>query len=106
MGKQMFYEGEVLDGKLHGKGKLTAPEGEILEGVFKDGILEGEAKIWLPNGDIYLIHVSDRKIIKRKLIHSSRESVKPPRPKKKNPFEPKHTPASKVSLFPGLFIWE
>jgi len=103
MKKQMFYEGEVLDGKLHGEGKLTAPGGEILEGVFKDGVPEGEAKIWLPNGAIYLIHVSDKKVIKRKLIQSSKRPVKPQR---ENPFQPKHPLKPKYSFFPGLFISE
>jgi len=104
----MFYEGEVLDGKLHGKGKLTAPGGEILEGVFKDGVPEGEVKIWLPNGAIYLIHVSDKKVIKRKLINSPTKPKVDAGPKLRTPYQPGpgKNPKSKYSFFPGLFISE
>ena len=32
-----IYVGEVKDGKRHGKGTLTLPDGEKYEGEFKDG---------------------------------------------------------------------
>uniref|UniRef100_UPI004048C7C5 hypothetical protein n=1 Tax=Algoriphagus sp. TaxID=1872435 RepID=UPI004048C7C5 len=100
MKKTMYYEGEVLKGKLHGTGKLTAPDGETLEGFFKDGFPEGEAKLTSPNGEIYILHFSDNKLIKSKRIDSL---AKPERPKKENPFEPKHITPPKSSFFPGIF---
>jgi hypothetical protein len=39
------YEGQILNGKLQGKGKLTSPKRIILEGNFKDGIPDGEVEI-------------------------------------------------------------
>ena len=35
------YTGEILDGRLHGKGTLQWPEGGSYEGEFKDGLLHG-----------------------------------------------------------------
>lgn len=38
-------EGELKDGKLHGKGKITFGLGKVHEGQFKEGLLNGEGKI-------------------------------------------------------------
>ena len=32
-----IYEGEWMEGKYHGKGKLQLPGGEIYAGLFKNG---------------------------------------------------------------------
>jgi len=106
MEKPMFYEGEVLLGKLHGKGKITSPDGKTLEGIFKEGFPEGEATVTLPNGTKYLIEVVDQKLIRSKKIHPKKEED--PR---KSPFrKPKGVdvvdPLPKYSFFPGLFTSE
>lgn len=41
-------EGELIDGKLHGKGKITFSQGYLWEGEFKEGLLHGPGKITLP----------------------------------------------------------
>jgi hypothetical protein len=36
-----FYEGELVNGKPHGIGKLTSPSGLVYEGKWVDGLFEG-----------------------------------------------------------------
>ena len=103
MEKPMFYEGEVLLGKLHGKGKITSPDGKTLEGIFKEGFPEGEATVTLPNGTKYLIEVVDQKLVRSKLI----QPVDP----RKRPFRNPNSegvvePLPKHGFFPGLFASE
>jgi hypothetical protein len=44
------YEGERKDGKMHGKGKMTWPNGEVYEGEYKDDKMNGQGKLKYPNG--------------------------------------------------------
>jgi hypothetical protein len=103
MEKPMFYEGEVLLGKLHGKGKITSPDGKTLEGIFKEGFPEGEATLTLPNGTKYLIEVVDQKLVRSNLI----QPLDPRRKPFRNP-NPENgvNPLPKHSFFPGLFTSE
>ncbi len=39
MEKLDYYEGQVLNGKFHGKGKFTSSKGIIAEGSFEHGYL-------------------------------------------------------------------
>jgi len=50
MGNGNNYEGDILNGKPHGKGKWTFPDGIIYEGNFQDGLCQGEGKMTYPNG--------------------------------------------------------
>jgi hypothetical protein len=47
-----IYEGDIINGKPHGKGKLTLTFG-IYEGDFVNGVRTGKAKLVYSNGDIY-----------------------------------------------------
>ena len=103
MEKPMYYEGEVLLGKLHGKGKITSPDGGTLEGTFKEGFPEGEATVTLPNGKKYLIEVANQKLIRSKLI----QPIDPRRSPFRNPnSEPVADPPPKHFFFPGFFSSE
>ena len=96
----MYYEGEVLLGKLHGKGKITSPDGRTLEGTFKEGFPEGEATVTLPNGKKYLIEVVNRILIRSQLIHP----VDPRRSPFRTPnSEPVVDSLPENEFFPGFF---
>ena len=48
------YVGEMKkDGKRHGKGTLTLPDGEKYEGEFKDGKYNGRGTLTLADGEKY-----------------------------------------------------
>ena len=46
-------EGDFVDGKAHGKGKLTYPDGKVYEGNFSGGKPHGKGKITYPDGEVY-----------------------------------------------------
>eukprot|EP01032_Pedospumella_encystans_P039212 gene39212-biopygen17190 len=49
-----IYEGEFKDGKMHGQGKLTHPDGNAREGEFKEGkFWNGTGTLTLKSGDVY-----------------------------------------------------
>jgi len=48
-----IYKGSSLNGKYHGKGQCTYPDGTIYEGDFQNGEREGKGKCTYPNGDKY-----------------------------------------------------
>jgi len=110
MEKPLYYEGEVLLGKLHGKGKITSPDGLSLEGIFKDGFPEGEATDTLPNGNKYLIEVANQKLIRKELISPENSKRVKPRHPGQSPLDsnnqPLPYPPAKTSLFPGLFFMD
>ena len=64
------YEGQVLNGMLHGKGKLTNPKG-VAEGTFVNGRLEGEATITLASGKKYLVHIKDGVLLEKTVLKDS-----------------------------------
>ena len=84
MEKLDYYEGQVLDGKFHGKGKLTSKDGIVAEGTFENGRLEGEATLSHPNGNVYLIQVKEGKLTNKKLVKQSENSEL--KTKVRNPF--------------------
>jgi hypothetical protein len=47
------YEGELKDGKYHGRGRLVDAEGRKYVGEFRDGRFNGQGKAEMPNGEIY-----------------------------------------------------
>ena len=47
------YEGDFVNGKRIGKGKLTWPSGEVYEGNFVNGKIIGKGKYTWPNGEVY-----------------------------------------------------
>jgi len=47
-----IYEGGFVNGKRHGKGKLTCPNGNVYEGKFVEGKFR-EGKLTCPNGNVY-----------------------------------------------------
>lgn len=99
------YEGQIKDGKLHGKGKITNSKLSI-EGTFKEGVLDGQAIVLLTNGEKYQILIEDRKLIEKKLLESSK--INNSKKKPKHPFKPgpRSNPRPKSSHFflPGLDI--
>ena len=102
MEKLDHYEGQIKDGKFHGKGKLTTAAGIIAEGTFQNGYLEGEAKVSFPDGRIYLLQIKDRVAIEHKLVQEKTIKNKQTRPS--NPFKPQPgiNPPPKGSIFPFL----
>ena len=48
-----IYEGEFLNGKQHGKGKYSLPNGYSYEGEWKNGRIEGIGIAKYPDGSIY-----------------------------------------------------
>ena len=47
------YEGEFKNGKRHGKGLLTSPDGSTLNAMFVDGVAIGTVERLSPNGYRY-----------------------------------------------------
>lgn len=47
------YEGEYKDGKYHGQGKYTSSKGWVYEGQFTDGQITGKGKITYATGAVY-----------------------------------------------------
>ena len=47
------YTGEFKDGKQHGEGKYTLPNGYEYEGDWVDGRIEGQGVAKFPNGSVY-----------------------------------------------------
>ena len=48
------YEGTVRNGKIHGEGKLTFPDGRVYEGEFANGQIEGEGTYTYPDDRSYV----------------------------------------------------
>lgn len=46
------YEGEFIDGKLNGEGKIISKYGTVYEGIFADGELNGEGRTTRSDGHI------------------------------------------------------
>lgn len=97
-----YYEGQTKNGRLHGKGKVSSPNGIVLEGSFKDGLPEGEVEARYPDGRIYSLLINDGKLIKKELIKGKEPVKEPPL----NPYRPKpgKNPKSKSGgfIFKGL----
>lgn len=55
------YEGSMLKGKLHGKGRLTTSKGEFYEGGFIEGEMRGKGKVFIKfdSGNCYEGEVFD-----------------------------------------------
>jgi len=52
-GQKWKYSGEILDGKPHGKGKMTWDGGTVYEGEFVNGKRYGKGKITYNDNDVY-----------------------------------------------------
>ncbi len=48
------YQGDLLNGKLHGKGRLVSPTLGTYEGDFVNGSRQGKGDLRWPNGDQYI----------------------------------------------------
>ena len=44
------YEGQFKDGKQHGQGTYTAPDGYQYTGEWLEGVIQGKGKAQFPNG--------------------------------------------------------
>ena len=102
------YEGQVKNGRFHGKGKLTSPNGIVLEGTFINGSPEGEATLSLANGNVYLVRFENGKAVEKTLIKGEKEKVKIPTVK--DPFRARpgksRSPKSGFFIFPGTDFTE
>ena len=47
------YEGDVVNGRAHGSGKLTLPNGDVYEGIFVNGRGSGQGKYIWASGAFY-----------------------------------------------------
>ena len=99
-----YYEGQVLNGKFHGKGKFISSKGIIAEGSFEHGYLNGQVNVSFPDGRIYLAQIKDRVAIEHKLVQGKTETAKARRPR--SPFQPGPGPNTrpKGTIFPFLGI--
>ena len=102
MEKLDYYEGQVLNGKFHGKGKFTSSKGIIAEGSFEHGYLDGQVSVSFPDGRIYLAQIKDRVAIEHKLVQGKTETTKTG--KLRSPFQPGpgSDPKPKGTIFPFL----
>jgi len=57
------YEGELVNGKPHGKGKFTGPLFDVYEGDFVDGKWNGKGKYTFPGTFVYEGDFTDGKIV-------------------------------------------
>lgn len=48
------YDGPAIQGRPHGQGTLTWPDGAFYKGVFEHGIATGKAKFHYPDGRIFM----------------------------------------------------
>ena len=96
------YEGQVLNGKFHGKGKFISSKGIIAEGSFEHGYLDGQVSVSFPDGRIYLAKIKDRVAIEHKLVQGKTETTKTG--KLRSPFQPGPGPKTKPkgTIFPFL----
>ena len=60
MVKENIYEGEWLDGKRSGQGKMIYVNGDVYEGLFKDDKKNGQGKYIWANGQY--MRVNGKKI--------------------------------------------
>jgi hypothetical protein len=51
------YEGEMLDGWYHGKGKYHFANGSVYQGDFYKGEFHGEGTIIYPNGVTFVCQI-------------------------------------------------
>ncbi|MEM7423375.1 MAG: 2-isopropylmalate synthase, partial [Pseudomonadota bacterium] len=47
------YEGQFKDGKQHGQGTYTAPDGYEYSGEWVEGVIQGNGRAKFPNGSVY-----------------------------------------------------
>src|SRR5688500_3064155 len=47
------YYGPLVDGKLHGRGRMEWANGIRYEGGFADGLLEGRGRLEVPGREVY-----------------------------------------------------
>jgi len=52
-GEGVVYEGDIVNGVPHGKGKMIYTNGKIYEGDFVNDREKGKCKVTFPNGDIF-----------------------------------------------------
>ncbi len=58
------YEGEELNGKAHGKGKVTSDRGDVFEGTFIKGVGEGFFIVKYIEGDRFCLASNNLNILK------------------------------------------
>lgn len=54
------YQGEVLDGKPHGRGTIVTTKGALIQGLFENGVMKGSSRIIDPSGTVYVGHIQNR----------------------------------------------
>ena len=55
------YEGQIINGKLHGKGKITSPSGNKYEGDFVNGKIEGRGTYTCSTGKTFTGYFKNNK---------------------------------------------
>ncbi|EQC35550.1 hypothetical protein SDRG_06840 [Saprolegnia diclina VS20] len=48
-----WYEGDYVDGKKHGLGKMQFPNGDVYHGQWANDIIDGQGTLMYKNGDIF-----------------------------------------------------
>lgn len=56
---EFSYTGSFFEGRRHGAGKMSWPDGRVYEGEFTEGRIEGRGKYTFPNGDTYTGELKD-----------------------------------------------
>jgi hypothetical protein len=61
-----IYEGDLVDGKAHGKGKMTYTDGMVFEGTYVNDLADGKGKMYF-DGKVYEVVFVNGKLDKSSL---------------------------------------
>lgn len=68
-----LYQGEVVNGKKQGKGKLTSLDATLYEGQFENDKIKGEGVLLLPDGlTVYRGNFEGEKFHGKGVLYNSR----------------------------------
>ena len=59
--KKVYYDGNWLDDKRHGQGKMFYGDKSIYDGEWEQDLEMGFGRLYMPNGDMYQGHWKDGK---------------------------------------------
>ncbi len=88
------YEGEVLNGQMHGEGTIYWPDGTRFEGSFTNNMRDGEGRLIFPDGAEFTGVFEDNQLIAEEIAVEIEEAEPPPPARLP---EPEAVPAEQVA---------